>query len=267
METLSPEMSVVVAFGAVFILVAIVMTVRRLTDAESQPLAATMVSAPTVIRNVQISFTSYRKGRAVVIDSETTGFSPRAGDRMVSFAAIELQDGIPTGQQQSFVFNPMRKCPAAARRVHGLTDKYLSIQEPFSARAPQIADFVDGSVIVGHNVSFDLGFLESELALCRLRLSRNPTKCTMEMFKAAYPMERKSLDNACARLGIDASLRAVHHGALIDAALCMAVFQLLTDPSFPNCTYSRLASFAPPSNEAVPKLGRPRKKRPQPGGA
>ena len=63
-----------------------------------------------------------------MIDYETTGFSPQRGDRIVSFAALELIDDIPTGKCINLIFNPGRKSYPAALRVHGLSDEmFLSI--------------------------------------------------------------------------------------------------------------------------------------------
>lgn len=193
-------------------------------------------------------FPTYRSGRVVVLDTETTGLSASAGHRIVSFAAIELLDGVVTGAQQSFVFNPQRKCDAGAERVHGLKSKYLSKQEPFESRAAEIATFLGSAPIVAHNASFDIEFLVAEFRRSKVKYRPATAYCTMQMFKAVCPRNRKSLDAACSRLNVDASARGSHHGAFVDATLCTALFQILTSPEWPNASYTPIATVAP-SNE------------------
>lgn len=186
-----------------------------------------------------------REGRCVVIDCETTGLSPAQGDRMVSFAAIELADGEATGKALSLVFNPGRKCSAGARRVHGLSDAFLAKQDEFARHAADIADFIGGTPVVAHNASFDMGFLRSEMNLANTRYKNENSVCTMWMFRNRFPGLTSSLDACCQHYGLDNACRQEHHGAFIDAALAAALFYGLTDVRMPPFAIAIPAEIAP----------------------
>jgi len=169
----------------------------------------------------------HRPRRAIVIDTETTGLSPVSGERIVSLGAIELIEGRPSGAYMHLLFNPGRKSHFAARKVHGLCDDMLSRQPQFSEHAAGLADFLRDDPLVGHNVAFDIRFLVAEFGHAGRSAPAGAPVCTMGEFKARRRAGRASLDSACAAFGIDASARAVHHGALIDADLASILYQRL----------------------------------------
>jgi DNA polymerase III subunit epsilon len=165
---------------------------------------------------------------AVVIDSDTTGLAPHRGDRIVSYA-IKLIDGTPSGRYQDLIFNPERLSYPKARRVHGLSDRLLSFQPLFREHASEIVEFLrDADAIIGHNIEFDLQFLDRELSLTGSERPQEPrTICTMHAFRRFLPGEQSSLDSACDWFDISTDERSKHHGALIDANLTAALYQEL----------------------------------------
>ena len=58
--------------------------------------------------------------RTISLDSETTGGSPRLGDRACEIGLVEMVDGRRTGRTWSSYFNPKRKVHFGALRVHGV---------------------------------------------------------------------------------------------------------------------------------------------------
>ena len=64
--------------------------------------------------------------REIVLDTETTGFDPNKGDRIVEIACIELMDYVPTGAHFHCYINPERDMPPEAERVHGLSSAFLA---------------------------------------------------------------------------------------------------------------------------------------------
>lgn len=162
--------------------------------------------------------------RYVVIDCETTGLSPAGGDRMVSFAAIELAEATPTGRCLSLIFNPGRKSNPHALKVHGLPDHLLRHQDPFHSVAQDILGFLDGAVLVGHNVGFDIDFLRHEFRLCGLPWAPGQSLCTMQHARAQVA-GRASLDAVATLFGIDVGIRARFHGAFVDAEITSRLFQ------------------------------------------
>ena len=58
--------------------------------------------------------------REIVLDTETTGFEPAEGDRIVEIGAIELHNHMPTGRTYHQYINPKRSMPAGAFGIHGI---------------------------------------------------------------------------------------------------------------------------------------------------
>jgi DNA polymerase-3 subunit epsilon len=63
--------------------------------------------------------------REIVLDTETTGFEPAEGDRIVEIGAVELWNHMPTGKTYHQYINPERSMPQGAFEVHGLGDDFL----------------------------------------------------------------------------------------------------------------------------------------------
>lgn len=166
--------------------------------------------------------------REIIFDTETTGFDPQAGDRMVEIGCIELINRVPTGQTFHAYYNPQRAMPAAAQAVHGLSDTFLSDKPLFSAGVADLLDFLGDSPLVAHNARFDFGFLNSELRLCgRPNVSLDRMIDTVAIARTLHPGAKHSLDALCTRYGIDRSHR-VKHGALLDAELLAQLYVELT---------------------------------------
>lgn len=79
--------------------------------------------------------------RDIVFDTETTGLSPKNGDRMVEIGCVELVDMRETGRTLHMYFNPERDMPAEAERVHGLSEKFLSDKPLFAEKAEEMLAF------------------------------------------------------------------------------------------------------------------------------
>ncbi len=166
--------------------------------------------------------------REIIFDTETTGFDPLTGDRMVEIGCIEMVNRVPTGITFHRYFNPQRAMPASAQAVHGLSDAFLKDKPLFVAEVEALLDFLGDSMLVAHNARFDFGFLNHELKLCaRPEISLDRMIDTVAMARTAHPGAKHSLDALCTRYGIDRSHR-VKHGALLDAELLAQVYIELT---------------------------------------
>ncbi len=162
--------------------------------------------------------------RQVVLDTETTGFEPAEGHRIVEIGCVELFDHLPTGQTFRAYLNPERLVPPETTRVHGLTDEFLADKPKFAEVAEDFLAFLGDAALVIHNASFDLKFVNSELH----RVGKPPIPHaraidTIEIAKAKIPGARYSLDELCKRFAIDLSART-KHGALLDAELTAQVY-------------------------------------------
>src|SRR5262245_61512322 len=102
--------------------------------------------------------------REIVLDTETTGLDPKKGDRLIEIGCIELFNRIPTGREFHRYINPERAVPAEAEAVHGLSTAFLVDKPLFAAVAEEFLTFLGEDVLVIHNATFDVGFLNAELA-------------------------------------------------------------------------------------------------------
>jgi DNA polymerase-3 subunit epsilon len=166
--------------------------------------------------------------REIVFDTETTGLSPLAGDRMVEIGCVELVNRCETGRTFHAYFNPDRTMPSGAEAVHGLSEAFLSDKPRFHEIVEDLLEFLGDCPLVAHNASFDFGFLNHELNNCgRPLVCLSRMVDTLAIARNRHPGAKHSLDALCTRFGVDRSLR-VKHGALIDAQLLAQCYVELT---------------------------------------
>jgi DNA polymerase-3 subunit epsilon len=162
--------------------------------------------------------------REIVLDTETTGFDPAAGDRIVEIGCVELIDHLPTGRSFQAYLNPERLVPIETTKVHGLTDEFLADKPLFAHIVEELLEFLGDAPLVIHNAAFDMKFVNSELHRCgKPPIPYARAIDTIEIAKAKIPGARYSLDELCKRFGIDLSARS-KHGALLDAELTARVY-------------------------------------------
>ncbi len=163
--------------------------------------------------------------REIVFDTETTGFKPEEGERLVEIGAIELINHLPTGREYHQYINPCKEVPEEAFRVHGLSYDFLKDYPVFEQVADSFLEFIgDDAKLIAHNAAFDINFLNYELkAINRPTLEWERVIDTLEIARNMFPGARASLDALCRRFNIDASDRT-KHGALIDSELLAKVY-------------------------------------------
>ena len=163
--------------------------------------------------------------REIIFDTETTGLDPRSGDRIVEFGAVELVDRFPTGRSFHVYINPERDMPAAAEKVHGLSAAFLADKPVFKDVVDDMMRFVGDAMLVAHNASFDLAFLNTELkAAKRGNIPADRVVDTLLIARRRHGAVSNTLDALCDRYGIDRSARADAHGALLDSQLLAEVY-------------------------------------------
>ena len=162
--------------------------------------------------------------REIILDTETTGLNPASGDRVVEIGALELLNHLPTGRTFHVYINPERDMPAEAEAVHGLSSGFLAGKPVFSAIAADFLAFIADSVLVIHNASFDIKFLNAELGFLNLpAILPGRVIDTLQLARQKHPGSANSLDALCRRYGIDNSKRT-RHGALLDSELLAEVY-------------------------------------------
>ena len=162
--------------------------------------------------------------REIALDTETTGLSPREGDRVVEIGCVEMINRMPSGRYFHAYINPERDMPQEAFNVHGLSSEFLADKPLFAAVAAEFLEFVAGDPLVIHNAAFDIGFLNHELGLARHPLLGNDRVIdSLLLARRRHPGGKNTLDALCSRYGIDRS-RRVKHGALLDAEILAEVY-------------------------------------------
>lgn len=175
--------------------------------------------------------------REIVLDTETTGFEPHEGDRIVEIGAVELMGHVPTGRTYHQYINPQRSMPIEAFGVHGIGPDLLEPpQEPkpgqetlrdkplFKDIAQDFVDFIGDAKLVIHNAAFDMKFLNAELGwLNRPLLPMDQAVDTLAIARRKFPGSPASLDALCRRFAIDNSSRTLH-GALLDSEILAEVY-------------------------------------------
>ena len=162
--------------------------------------------------------------REIVLDTETTGFDPGAGDRIVEIGGVELLNHLPTGKTYHQYINPERDMPDEAFQVHGLGNDFLRDKPVFAAIGQAFVDFVGNAKLVIHNASFDMKFLNHELK--KMGLAEIPWSQaidTLAIARQKFPGSPASLDALCRRFGVDNSKRE-KHGALLDSEILAEVY-------------------------------------------
>lgn len=170
--------------------------------------------------------------RQIVFDLETTGFRFDEGHRIVEIGGVELLRGALTGRTFHTYVNPQRDMPEGAFKVHGLSEDFL---KPFPVFADDrvakaFTDFVGDAELIAHNgISFDLPFINAELANAGRTTLSNDIVDTLHLARRKFPGSPASLDALCSRFGIDTRQRERDgHGALLDSRLLAEVYIELT---------------------------------------
>ena len=169
--------------------------------------------------------------RQIVLDTETTGLEVEKKHRVIEIGCVELVNRRITGQKFHRYLNPDRDIDKGAVEVHGITRERLQKEPRFAEVSAEFADFVRGAELIIHNATFDVAFLDAELALLPGEKARITDWCTvldtLSLARRMHPGQRNSLDALCKRYSIDNSHRD-YHGALLDARILAEVYLAMT---------------------------------------
>ena len=169
--------------------------------------------------------------KLIVLDTETTGLEVDQGHRIVEVGAVALEDRRRTDVHFHSYLNPQRSIDEEAEKVHGLSMERLANEPEFSEIAESFLEFIEGSILVIHNASFDLGFLNSELKRASSNYPFLEEICDVEdtllIARNKFPGQRNSLDALASRFEISGYDRSFH-GALLDANILADVYIHLT---------------------------------------
>jgi DNA polymerase-3 subunit epsilon len=162
----------------------------------------------------------------IVFDTETTGFDPKTGDKIVEIGALRIYDKMRTGDPKDtfhLLVNPERDIPDQVVKVHGITNEKVKDSPIFSDIIDDFLAFIGDAPLVAHNASFDMKFLNAELDHIGKPALTNEVVDTLAIARRKFPGARATLDALCSRFEVDLSERSFH-GALLDSQLLADVY-------------------------------------------
>ena len=161
-----------------------------------------------------------------VVDVETTGTSPRRGDRIVEIAVVTATTTTLELEFESLV-NPERSVGAFTSALTQITDDMVRDQPTFGEIADDVMGVLAGRVFVAHNARFDWGFLAREMRLAKDLTLGGPRLCTLDLARRLIPgLKSRNLDSVAAYFGVEIDSR---HRAAGDALATARVLQRLID--------------------------------------
>ena len=164
-----------------------------------------------------------------VFDTETTGLHPEQGDEIIAIGAVRIVGGrIRPEETFDQLVNPRRPISLDSVRVHGIQPVLLQDKPPIEEVLPRFYRFARDTVLVGHNVAFDLKFIRQKEKALGLHFDQ-PVLDTM-LLAAVVDPERQhyGLDELAAAFGIEPVGRHSALGdALITAELLLRLLPLL----------------------------------------
>lgn len=201
--------------------------------------------------------------REIVMDTETTGFDPASGDRIVEIGAVELFNHMPTGEVYHQYINPQRDMPEGAFAIHGLSTEFLSDKPLFADIAQAFLDFVGDSKLVIHNAAFDMKFINAELKWVeKPELPWAQALDTLAIARNKFPGAQNSLDALCRRFGIQTEREL--HGALLDSEILAEVYLELIGGRQPDFALSVVSSNSGNDNQTDTNWSPPQRANPLP---
>jgi DNA polymerase-3 subunit epsilon len=173
------------------------------------------------LRTVPASSLALVEAPYVVFDVETTGSSAGKGGAITEIGALKLVGGEVIDQFTTLV-NPARPIDPFVVRLTGITDRMVSDAPSISEVMPRFEEFVEGCVLVGHNVQFDCSFVTAARGGSPLP---NEVLDTLKLARCLVPgLKRYRLSALVSHFGVR---QAPNHRALSDAAATTDVFRKL----------------------------------------
>ncbi len=140
----------------------------------------------------------------VVFDTETTGLDPSGGDEIISLAAVRIINGkLHSTDTFDELVNPKRNIPLVSLKIHEIYPEMLAGKPTIDRILPRFYRYAENSVLVAHNASFDMRFLQMKEELTGIRFT-NPVLDTLLLSAVCHPkQELHNMEDISERLGIE----------------------------------------------------------------
>ena len=157
-----------------------------------------------------------------VFDTETTGLNPDGGDEIISIGAVRVVNNRIVYQDIfEELVDPKRDIPIESYRIHGINYEMVMEKDPIERVLPRFSQFTLDTVLLGHNIAFDMKMLKLKEKSTGIQFS-NPTLDTLLLSAMLHPVhEQHDIENIAKRLGVNIIGR---HTALGDAITTAEIF-------------------------------------------
>lgn len=192
-----------------------------------------------------------------VLDVETTGINS-SHNNIIEIGIIKVQNNIVIDQFSSFI-NPGRAIPIFITNLTGITDDDVYDAPFFEDVAFDISEFLQDSIVVGHNLPFDMGFIKREMRLAGIQNFQPLQLCTLKLARRIFPqLKSKSLGNVAHHLAIKVEDA---HRATGDAEATAKILYKLIDAIKNETSINNLKElieyqFSPSTGMKRPKLSK-----------
>jgi len=157
-----------------------------------------------------------------VFDTETTGLNPEGGDEIISIGAVRIVNSrVVYKDIFEELVNPERDIPIESYKIHGINYEMVRDKAPIDKILPRFRQFAANTVLLGHNLAFDMKMLKVKEAATKIRF-QNPVLDTLLLSAVLHPVHRQhDMENIARRLGVNIIGR---HTALGDAITTAEIF-------------------------------------------
>jgi DNA polymerase-3 subunit epsilon len=155
-----------------------------------------------------------------VLDTETSGLSPKYGGRICEVAVVTFKGGLETGRW-STLLDPQCRIDPGAMAVHGITNAMVAGQPTFAEAVDELDALLQGTVLVAHNAPFDVNFLTAEYTRIGRVMPAVPVLCTLKLARRHFKFPSNKLGSIAAALGVEQS---VAHRAMADTEALAGIF-------------------------------------------
>ncbi|QFT88902.1 DNA polymerase III PolC-type [Bacillus sp. THAF10] len=175
------------------------------------------LEANLVDDGVPIAYNSAHRNLAeetyVVFDVETTGLSAMY-DTIIELAAVKIRGGEIIDRFESFA-NPHHPLSATTINLTGITDDMVRDAPEVEDVLRDFSQWMQEDILVAHNASFDMGFLNIGFQRIGLGKTKNPVIDTLELGRLLFPdLKNHRLNTLCKKFDIELTQ---HHRAIYDA--------------------------------------------------
>ncbi|MBI4056779.1 MAG: 3'-5' exonuclease [Elusimicrobia bacterium] len=154
------------------------------------------------------------------LDLETTGLSPWMGARVCEVAVLRVKGGKELDHYQTLV-HPCCPISSEAQRVHGISNEMVASSPRFEEIVPNLKKYLENTVVVCHNASFDISFINHEFGRMGLPPWQGPVIDTLVLARRHFKFPRNSLGIIAQTLDI---VPEGWHRALNDVRILSRIF-------------------------------------------